>query len=687
MTYIQDSRPSFVMTPAGVDELLLLSLKGGEAVSELFELEVELLSTEASIDPAKIVGQPLGIGVELAREGVRYFHGIVSSFAQTGATGRFVHCRAKIVPWLWLLTQNRDCRIFQNKTVPEILTDLFAELGFADFEMRLQDSYSTRPYCVQYRETTYDFLARLLEEEGIHFFFRHEIDRHLLVIADASPLAEELALQPTIRYAKSNPHASGGDEIQEWHWERSLHSGRVAMTDHDFETPSLDLGVDRPCAEPQEPTERLESFDWHPGVYRTVEEGDRQARLRLELLESTATTVRGRSTSRALQSGARFELQGHFDPALDGHSFFVLSIEHDLKQTAPFETGTDLAVIEYENRFECLPIETPFRPARQRSKPRIPGAQTALVVGPEGEEIHVDAHGRIKAMFHWDRRSPRNEDSSCWIRVAQSAAGKGWGAVQHPRIGQEVVVEFLEGDPDRPLVIGSVYNGECRPPYALPDNKTVSGLKTDSTPDAEGFNELRFDDRAGAEQIFVHAQRDLDLVVENDVHERVLRHKHLIVEGDHIDEVKKNRHAKVERSSFESVGVDRNLTVAGKEAKKVSGTMSLIVDGGAIESISGDRTLTTGGTHKIEGTSIELEAKGILVLKCGGASITLTAGSILIDAPMVSVKGGVIQHDGPTLATGVVQAPIIDAAMIKTGLLSAASVTATSYSPGAGNVM
>ncbi|MEQ8767496.1 MAG: type VI secretion system tip protein TssI/VgrG [Planctomycetota bacterium] len=711
MTYVQDSRPCFVSSPTGSDDLLLVSLEGQEAISELFEYRIEVLSTESSIDPDLLVGQPLAVGVELARGGIRTFHGIVASFSQTGTCERFVKGRATLVPWLWLLTHSLDCRIFQNQTVPDIVSGLFDELGFSDYELRLEESYKERLYCVQYHETTYDFIARLLEEEGIHFSFRHELDRHVLVLTDTSSSTEALPNEPTIRFAQDSPHACGVDEILEWQWERSLHSGSVAATDFEFELPSLDLETRRETLQPDTGATGLESFEYHPGTYNNHEDGDRAARLKVEALEARAVRAIGTGNCRAMQSGYQFELKGHFDPKLDGRSYLIHSVRHRLTQTAPFETGTGLAVVEYENTFECLPIERPFRPARSRRRPRITGPQTARVVGPEGEEIHVDELGRIKCSFHWDRRSPRNENSSCWIRVARSAAGKGWGTVHHPRIGQEVVVEFLEGDPDRPLVVGSVYNGECRPPFELPANKTVSGLKTDSTPEAEGFNELRFEDRAGQEQIFLHAQKDFDLVVENDRHEHVKRHRHLIVDGDRIDEVKKNRHGKVEKSSFESIGVDRNITIGGKEAKKVQGAHSLIVSGNSIDSIGGDRTNVTTGKHEAQADTITLNAMSSIKIVCGGSSITISPGAVQIESPIIelngsivnlnasvlSEKGSIISLDGPVQCSGAVQAPLIQvgsgqAGSWKAGSLNAlsintAKITSATYSPGAGNIM
>ena len=621
MAYTQENRLMAIATPLGDDAVLLSSLSGEEGISRLFRFDLELLSSSESIDFQAVIGQNATVRLTLADGSDRYFNGYISRFAQGGHHGDLISYNAQIVPWLWFLTRTSDCRIFQQKKVPDIVKQIFDEMGFKDYKLQLYGDFVEREYCVQYRETDFNFVSRLLEEEGIFYFFEHQNGVHTLILANDPSAHKPCPDQPQARYAGASGGAAQEDDVvHEWHVQQELRPGIYAQADYNFEQPSQPLKASVAGKSP------YEIYDYHPGEYRKPPEGDGLARTRLQELEGTGLIARGASDCRAFTSGYRFDLTDHYRGDMN-QAWVLTVVRHSATQPGDFRSqgASAQAGIHYENHFECIPYSTPFRPARATPHPVVQGSQTAVVVGPSGEEIFVDKYGRVKVQFHWDREGKNDENSSCWIRVSQAWAGKKWGAMFIPRIGQEVIVDFLEGDPDQPIITGRVYNAEQIPPYNLPDEKTKSTVKSLSSKGGAGFNEFRFEDKKGSEQIFIHAEKDLHERVKDSRFETIVGSTHLIVNKD----------------QFEKIGGDTHLQVAGDQNEKISGTVSLNA-GMDVEQKAGQKYAMDAGQeiHLKSGMNLVIESGTTLTLKVGGNFININPGGVFISGTMVFINSG-----------------------------------------------
>jgi type VI secretion system secreted protein VgrG len=537
MAYTQENRLIAIDTPLGKDALLLAGIRGTEAISAPFSFELVMLSENHKIAFQEVVGKAVTASIVLPDGSKRFWNGIVSRFSQgrgggeEGGDPRFSAYQATMVPWLWLLLLTTNSRIFQKLSTPDIVEKIFKEKGFSDFKMRLQGTYEPREYCVQYRETDFNFVSRLLEEEGIYYFFEHEDGKHTMIIADAPAEHKPCPRQERAYYQISAGARLEKDVITGLEAFREIRPVKVSLSDFNFTIPNTSLEANAPSKHKTGHAE-LEIYDY-PGFHESKSEGDRQARLRMEEEEARMTRMAGLSTCRAFTSGYRFTLTGFYRSDMNDKEYVLTSVAHEASQEFHGE-GSGLS---YNNYFTCIPFEVRFRPRRVAEKPAVHGSQTAIVVGPKGEEIYTDEHGRVKVQFHWDREGKRDENSSCWIRVSQPWAGAGWGSLNIPRIGHEVVVDFIEGDPDRPIITGSVYHGQNRPPYPLPDEKTKSTLKSESTIGGGGFNEIRFEDKKGKEEIFVHGQKDYNTVVKNNTTHKTtkvhtIKAEEILVEGD-----------------------------------------------------------------------------------------------------------------------------------------------------------
>jgi len=506
VAYTQDNSLIAINTPLGKDVLLLTGFNGTEGLSRPFDFELDMLSENPNIPFADIIGKNVTISIILPDGDKRFFNGIISRFSQgrgggeEGGDPRLSHFRAEMVPWLWLLTQTTDSRIFQGLSVPDIVEKIFKEKGFSDFKMLLNGSYHKRDYCVQYRETDFNFVSRLLEEEGIYYFFIHEEKMHTLVLADAPEKHKPCPKQESAQYQTTSGGWLEEDVITGLEKVQEIRPGKYTLNDFNFETPSTTLKVDVPTKIKLGPGER-EVYDY-PGLYAKKQEGNQFVNIRMEEEEARITTIIGSSVCRAFTSGYRFNLLGPYRQDMDEKEFVLTSLTHGATQTG-YTTGSspDIEGFSYANNFTCIPFDVSYRPPRDSVKPVVHGTQTAIVAGPAGEEIYTDQHGRVKVQFHWDREGKRDEDSSCWIRVAQLWAGSGWGAMYIPRIGHEVIVDFLEGDPDRPIITGRVYHGINKPPYSLPEEKTKSTIKSNTTPEGKTANELLMEDKQGKTQV------------------------------------------------------------------------------------------------------------------------------------------------------------------------------------------
>ncbi|HBD09961.1 MAG TPA: type VI secretion system tip protein VgrG, partial [Syntrophobacteraceae bacterium] len=463
MPITQENRAISVDTPLGRDVLCLLGFKGHEEISTPFQFELEMVSENHNISFESIVGKNVTISVVLADGSVRFFNGIVAGFRQgsggeqAGSDPRYSFYNATMVPWVWLLSRYANVRIFQEMTTPDIVEKIFSDRGFSDFKRQLQGDYKKRTYCVQYRETDFNFISRLLEEEGIFYYFEHERGKHTLVLADSSSAQKPCPKQETARYQISAGGQLEEDVITALDVRKEVRVGKYVLNDYNYEMPNTDLKTNVSSRQMIGPPPR-EVYDY-PGLYPNKDRGDHLTTVRMEEEEARITTIHGESDCRSFTSGYRFTLQDFYRQDMNNKAYVLTSLDHQAYEGANYP-GLQSTSPEYYygNVFEGIPNDVPFRPLRRAEKPRVFGTQTAVVVGPSGEEIHTDDLGRIKVQFHWDRYGKMNENSSCWIRVSQLWAGKQWGAMHLPRIGQEVIVDFLEGDPDRPIITGRVYN-------------------------------------------------------------------------------------------------------------------------------------------------------------------------------------------------------------------------------------
>ena len=630
MPYPQGTLGLAISTPLGADEVLLVDLHGDERISGLFRFELELVSQNKALSFDKIVGKGVTVTVRaMAKEKPRFIHGICTRFVQAGRVGKQTRYRAELSPWLWLLGKTSDCRIFQEKSTPEIIKELFQELGFSSgdhFKDSLKATYKKRPYCVQYQETALDFVSRLMEDEGIFYYFKHEDGKHVMVLADDSASAEKCPNIGKARFVEQTSTSTDEEAITECALEEEVIAGKYAATDYNFEMPSTSL-----LAKVTGKAKKLELFEY-PGGHIEKDPGDARAKLRIEAEEAFAKRLTGTSNIRAFTSGFSFKLEDH--DRSDANEDYVLSfVAHQASQES------------YSNTFEAFPKKTPYRPARIAPKPAIYGTQTAVVVGKSGEGMWTDEYGRIKVQFHWDRKGKKDDKSSCFVRVAQPWAGKSWGAWFLPRIGQEVVVSFIDGDPDRPLVTGSVYNAEQTVPYGLPDNQTKSTFLSRSSKDGDAGNEMRFEDKKDSEEWYAHAQKDMLFEVENDWTIKVLH--------DEIRTVKNDRKATIEEGNESLVVTKGNRTISidkGDETHTVKGKRTLEVHKDEKHTskanldfvVKKNYTIKIDGDLVIEAKTVTIKAKQGFTMKAGtefkaeaGTAMDLKAGTDF------KAKGGV----------------------------------------------
>lgn len=481
MGYTQDNKLMSIDTPLGKDELLLARFSGKEGMSRLFEFELELLSENHEIDFKEIIGKAVTIKIKLFDDKERFFHGVISRFSQiSGApekgseTPTFSSYSATMVPVLWLLTRTSDSRIFQNKSIPDIIEQIFKDQGFKDYEIKLSGSYEPKEYCVQYHETDFNFVSRLMEHEGIFYFFKHEDKKHILIVADAADENKACPNQEKAKYQIDTKGLDSEDKISELQMVQEIRVAKYTVNDYNFKVPNSDLKAEVSTQKPLGPGER-EVYDY-PAKFAKLDEGDRLANFRIQEEEAQVMTITGKSRCRDFSSGFKFDLEGYYRPDMNKKSYVLTSVAHEAKEPVGVARGESEA--DYSNRFSCIPLDVPFRPERLTPRPTVEGTQAAIVVGPSGEEIYTDEHGRVKVQFIWDREGKKDENSSCWIRVSQQWAGAGWGAMFIPHIGHEVIVDFEEGDPDKPIITGRVYNGNNHPADTLPDEKTKSVIRS-----------------------------------------------------------------------------------------------------------------------------------------------------------------------------------------------------------------
>jgi len=629
----------YVTAPA---EFHLAEIDGEEGISDLFHYRLKLRSEDGNVDFKMLVGQKITATIIQYNGTERHINGVVTRFMQGDFDGKMTTYYAEIRPWLWELTLTTNSKIFQNLSVLDIISEVFSDMGFTDFSVKTIGTYKPREYCVQYQETAFAFVSRLMEDEGIFYFFEHEDGKHTLVIADDMDAHQPC---PGLAYARmryaSLESKTDDNFITRCTLEQQMIHTKYAVDDYNFETPESDLLTSVDGKEKG----KFRVYEY-PGKFANSGEGEAISDKRIEMCELPQKLLKGQGFCRAFIAGYKFELQEHERGDVnDSYILRRISLRAD-------QDG-------YVNTFEAFPANVPFRPPRTATKPRIPGTQTAVVVGKKGEEIWPDEYGRVKVQFHWDQEGKKDENSSCWVRVTQMWAGKNWGTLFIPRIGAEVIVSFLEGDPDRPIITGTVYNASQVVPYSQPGDKTKSTIKSDSSLGGGGFNEIRFEDKKGSEEIFTHAQKDQNEVVENNMTTTVkanqtvsvIKNQTISVGGNRSKTVTGNRTNKVDGTHTETIKKDTQITVEeGKYSHKINtGTADYYVKSDVTQKY--DATQKSTVAKEIEITSknnhIHITAKTEIKLTVGKSVLTMKKdGTINLEGVNISVEGKDIAVDG-----------------------------------------
>ncbi|MBU2968400.1 type VI secretion system tip protein VgrG [Pseudoalteromonas sp. C2R02] len=608
-------------TPAGKDAFYLTHFTGKEAFSELFSFTASMFTVGSKVGLSDLVGKPITVSLEngLTKGVTRYFHGIISHLESSGmrtiASEDYLDYQAVIVPNAAFMKKRTNCRIYQNLSVDEIFSDLFSQHQVA-FQNRLTKTYPKYEYCVQYQESDYDFIARILQQEGIFFFFEHSQSAHTLVLADDITVYNQCA--------ESQVECFSGDltqpHVSRWQGALNMVYGAYERKGYDFEAPGqLPKGNKANASLPSQGS--LEVFDYQ-GESELNTRAQPIANVQLDALQKDMEKCLGQSDCRSFSVGQFFTFKKHENSDYTGKSYVVTALKITAAQASQTGSSTTSGMEVYINDFECVPKETAYRPVQLTQKPLINGVQTAIVTGDPGDEQHIDRYGRVKVQFHWDREGELDSKSSCWIRVGQNWAGDRWGAFFFPRVGQEVLVEFINGDPEQPIICGAVYNSDLMPPYSLPGKKTQSGIKTRSTKEggADNFNEMRFEDEKGKELLFFQAEKDHHLNIKNDQKDTIGNDRLTEVINNDTVTVSNDRLADI--SNNDTVKVGKNLLVeAGQEIIFKTGSASIKLES------SGNITIS-GTNLSIEGTNVSTEGTNVTI---DGTAIALSAAQIKLN--------------------------------------------------------
>ncbi|QYF95736.1 type VI secretion system tip protein VgrG [Massilia sp. PAMC28688] len=625
MPVTQANRDVVIKSALADDKLLFASMSGSEQLGRLSEFTVCMLSLDADIMIADVLGKPLDVALAVNADGdMRHFNGIVTRFRSTGWYGDFTCYEATVHPWLWLLTRSSNCRIFQDQTVPDIVKEVCeAYGGVVALTASLSGEYPALPYCVQYRETDFNFVCRLLEGAGIYFYFTHTADKHTMVLADSYSAHQPIDGYDSLKFGLSSRKGSWNEEtVSAFSAGGEIASSKFVLNDFNFEKPAASLLTNN-SIEAGFNQGAFEMFDY-PGNYSVAADGGALARARMESLHGQCEQITATTDARGLHPGGLFTLALHPRAAYN-RGYLVTGASYAFSNTDYASGGGEFT---FECRITAVGKEHAYRPLPVVPKPVVHGPQTAFVVGKAGEEIWTDKYGRVKVQFHWDRVGKHDEKSSCWVRVAQGWAGKGWGAFTLPRIGMEVVVSFLEGDPDRPLVTGCVYNASAMPPYALPAEQTISTVKSQSSKGGEGFNELRFEDKKGEEEVYIHAERDFLRVVKNNDALKV--GFETAEKGDQTIDIKNDQVVKI--------GNDQTLTVTNDQLETIDNNQTVTIKADQKLDVGGDQTVGVDGAQKIKvGSTISIEAGTSIELKVGGSSIKIEGAKITIKSPEIEI--------------------------------------------------
>lgn len=612
----------------GEHQVLLERIEAVEALSTPFLIKLEIISELGEIDLLPHLGKPAAVSISQDQELQRYFHGLATEAEFTSETPSGFHYRLVLRPWTYFLSHNRDFAIYQDQDVVEIIKKVLDEAGISDVDYtRLSKSRAKRTYCVQYNESDFAFISRLMEEEGIYYYFAHSEDRHVLMLCDA-PSSHSEGRPATLIY---NPHntrvfnvdsAARTERSREYYiqsWIERVSTGgeaKVTVRDFNFEKPERPLEAISE-ANQAHPRDAVEVYTY-PFRYVEESEGKKLGSVLLDAFRTERRLYRGQSQSAGLSCGTKVEIENHHNSG----SYLIQQTFHSV-QAERYRTGESGGEEPYNVVFEAVPADTQWRAPRTTPRPVVHGLETAIITGPEGEEIYTDEYGRVKVRFHWDRSGSPGEKSTCWMRVSQTG---GLGNIIMPRVGHEVLVDFLGGDPDRPLVVGRVFNRTHMPVYPLPDNKTIALWRTktygqsgscspgkDLDTGEPRANELRFEDKGGSEEVFVHAERDMKTRVRRNESHHVGCDQEILVRHDRNEHVEDNEQVKVDKNRKVKIGIDDSLDV--------------------------------GNALKIKaGTTIDIEAGTKITLKVGGSTITIDPISIKLESMIIDAKADTLAN-------------------------------------------
>ncbi len=647
------------------DEFNVLAFYGSEGISRLFSYNLELACRSNSVDLSQAVGRTGLLTITRSSQS-RHIHGVVSRIEQRNRGQHYTSYQAHLVPRARRLLLRQDCRYFQDTTSRDIVSQLLSDASITNrITCAGGQDPPRREYCAQYRESDWNFISRLLEDDGFFYYFEHSESDHTLVIANDAQVHDEISGTSTVEFREPSTTAAAAEHIFELSHSEQMVSGGVAHQDYNFEMPTMDFGTN----EEGERDSELEVYDY-PGVYQSPEDGRSVSQIRLQEIESTRRGGKGQSDCTRLVPGYLFTLSGHDRSDLNDQEYLLTEVQHQATTEQDLDEGRATDRCTYSNFFRFIRSETPFRAERSSTRPRVLGSQTAEVVGPPGEEVHTNEHGQVRVQFHWDREGQRNEQSTCWVRVSQFWAGQGYGAMFIPRIGHEVIVDFLEGDPDRPIITGSVYHAQNVPPLVLPDEATRSTIKSNSSLGGGGFNELRFEDKAGEEELYTHAQRDQIEVVEHNMSTSVGCNRSLSVSGNRTETIggdekvtiKGDRTEEVVKNEKITITKDRELQIKQNHTVKVDQNQDYVITQNSNETVNQKKSAHVKGDYSLRCYgSINVKAGNVYELTCGttkarfekggkvtiegGSSIELKVGSshIRLEPAMIDIKSDLVK--------------------------------------------
>jgi type VI secretion system secreted protein VgrG len=638
----QDNRLGRLDTPLGTDQLCLARFNGSEGLSELFEYSIEAVSAKPDVDFDTAIGRNCSVTIRSYKEPDRYFNGVLVEARSLGGEAEIYNYRLVLRPWLWLLSRTSDCRIFENQTPTDIVRQVFKDQGFSDFRDGTNGGFPTLDYCVQYRETDLDFVSRLMEQHGIYYYFEHEKGKHVLVLANGKSSHDSIPGRASIPvFLAGRQERRDLEHLTDWSRERRFRSGKFELADYDYLKPTADLKGEASGSATYTKS-KMTVFDY-PGKYKDKSNGETYAKHRLEAEQAQDRRRSAKGDAVSLFPGGLVSLEKHPTSA-ENREYLVLRAAHSYTAES-YYSGMAGDAPSYTGDYAFLASDIPYRAPMRTPRPLVHGPQTAVVIGDKGtsgEEIDVDEHGRILVRFFWDRKKAQ----SCRVRIAQIGSGSGWGMQVIPRIGHEVVVEFLEGDPDRPLVTGVVYNGDNKHPFGVPDNKTQSGFKTNSSKGGGGYNELMFEDKKGNENIRMHAQKDHNVTVLNSetvtigekFEGRDTSRKKTLKNGSDVLSIENGDQTVGIRTGSQTVNVNKSQTINVETEdqhleikqgnQRVNVKQEIIMEAG------------TSITLKVKGNSIRID-EGQIVLQIGlegGTRHTMTPEIMILKAPRIDIN-------------------------------------------------